>query len=162
VNTRVRRLAHGPSVLIRPLANGDVDTVLAVLHRLGDDTRRRPFYGVTLRLSEDELWQLSRVDANHHALVGYVEGDRRPAALARLVRDVRSAVVALDVAMEYRGLGVDRALADELLADARAAGITEISTRAAEHDGTAAFVWGTGDVYGISFDGGDRPLTAFG
>jgi ribosomal protein S18 acetylase RimI-like enzyme len=162
VNTRVRRLAHGPSVLIRPLANGDVDTVLAVLHRLGDDRRRRPFYGVTLRLSEDELWQLSRVDANHHALVGYVEGDRRPAALARLVRDGRSAEVALDVAMEYRGLGVDLALADELLADARAAGITEITSRATQHDAAGAFVWRARERLGISFDGGDRPLTAFG
>jgi ribosomal protein S18 acetylase RimI-like enzyme len=140
VNTRVRRLAHGPSLLIRPLANGDVDTVLAVLHRLGDETRRRPFYGVTLRLSEDELWQLSRVDANHHALVGYVEGDRQPAALARLVRDGRSAEVALDVAMEYRGLGVDVALADELLADARAAGITEITLPATAVDPAGALL----------------------
>jgi ribosomal protein S18 acetylase RimI-like enzyme len=148
----VRQLAHGPSVLIRPLANGDVDTVLAVLHRLGDDTRRRPFYGVTLRLSEDELWHLSRVDANHHALVGYVEGDRRPAALARLVRDGRSAVVALDVAVEYRGLGVDLALADELLADARAAGITEITSRASERDAVGAFVWRARGPLDVTFD----------
>lgn len=47
--------------------------------------------------------------------------------MARLVRDGRSAEVAFEVADEYQQLGIGSALTAELIADARAAGITEIT-----------------------------------
>jgi ribosomal protein S18 acetylase RimI-like enzyme len=67
------------------------------------------------------------VDATHHALVAYVEGDPRPVAIARLVRDGGSAEIAFAVADEYQQRGIGSALAGELVTDARAAGITEIT-----------------------------------
>src|SRR5262245_51119558 len=110
MNTRVLQLKHGPTILVRPLQNGDVDTVLAVFHRLGDAARRRRFNGPKARLTEDELWQLARIDANHHALVAYVEGDRRPVAIARLVRSGGEAEIAFEVANEYQQRGIGSAL----------------------------------------------------
>ena len=73
------------------------------------------------------LWALARVDATHHALVAYVEGDADPVAIARLVRDGQAAEIAFEVANDYEQRGIGTALAEELLADARAAGITEIT-----------------------------------
>jgi ribosomal protein S18 acetylase RimI-like enzyme len=114
-------------MLVRPLRNGDIDTVLAVFHRLSDESRRGRFNGVKARLTEEELWCLARVDATHHALVAFVEGDADPVAIARLVRDGQAAEIAFEVANDYQQRGIGTALTEELLADARAAGITEIT-----------------------------------
>ena len=112
---------------MRPLRDGDADTVLAVFHRLSEESRRKRFNGPKARLTEEELWHLARVDATHHALVAYVEGDPDPVAIARLVRDGQSAEIAFEVANDYQQRGIATALTEELLADARAAGITEIT-----------------------------------
>ena len=55
------------------------------------------------------------------------KGDPQPVAIARFVRHDRSAEVAFAVADEYQQRGVGSALAAELIADARAAGVTEIT-----------------------------------
>ena len=79
------------------------------------------------------------VDRTHHALVAYVEGDPQPIAIARLVRDGHdSAEIAFAVADEYQHRGVGSALAGELVADARAAGITEITALASSDNPAAA------------------------
>ena len=127
MNTRILKPKHGPTVLVRPLRNGDIDAVLAVFDRLSERSRRRRFNGVKARLTEEELWALARVDATHHALVAYVEGDPDPVAIARLVRDGQSAEIAFEVANDYQQRGIGTALTEELLGDARAAGITEIT-----------------------------------
>jgi ribosomal protein S18 acetylase RimI-like enzyme len=114
-------------MLVRPLRNGDVDTVLAVFHRLGEQSRRRRFNGPKARLTEAELGQLATVDTTHHALVAYLEGDPDPVAIARLVRDGRSAEIAFAVADQHQQRGIGSALTAELIADARAAGISEIN-----------------------------------
>jgi GNAT superfamily N-acetyltransferase len=113
-------------VSIRPLRNGDKETVSDVFDRLGDGSRRHRFGGSKPRLSELELAALARVDAEHHVLVAYVDGDRAPAGLARLVRQGRTAEVAFEVADEYQGRRIGSALARVLAADARAAGIVEL------------------------------------
>ena len=127
MNTRILKPKHGPTMLVRPLRDGDIDTVLAVFHRLSDRSRRRRFNGAKARLTEQELWALARVDATHHALVAYVEGDPDAVAIARLVRTGQAAEIAFEVANDYQQRGIGTALAEELLADARAAGITEIT-----------------------------------
>ena len=113
-------------VSIRPLRNGDTETVAAVFARLGHDSRRQRFGGPKPRLSEPELAALARVDGEHHVLVAYVDGDRRPAGLARLVRQGRAAEVAFEIADEHQGRKIGSALMRVLAADARAAGIVEL------------------------------------
>ena len=154
MNTRVLEPRHGPTILVRPLRNGDVDTVLAVFHRLGEQSRRRRFNGPKARLTEDELFQMSVVDSTHHVLVGYVEGDPEPVAIARLVRDGRSAEIAFEVANAYQQRGIGSALTEELLADARAAGITEVTALVSSDNPAAlALLRRTLDALEISLDG---------
>ena len=132
MQTRTIKLRHGPRIVVRPLERGDVATVQAVFARLGDASRRARFNGPKPRLSGAELEHLTRIDASHHALVAHVEGDPLPAAIARLVRTGReTAELAFAVADCYQNRGIGSALADELLADARAAGITVVTALAA-------------------------------
>jgi len=132
MNTRMLKPRHGPRLLVRPLDRGDVDTVRAVFARLGEASRRARFSGQKPCFSAAELEQLARIDASHHALVAHVEGDSQPAAIARLVRTGRdTAELAFAVADCYQHRGIGSALAGELLADARAAGITVVTALAA-------------------------------
>ena len=112
-------------IIIRPLRDGDTATVEAVFARLGDGSRRRRFGGAKPRLSDSELALLARADRDRHVLVAYLDGDRRPAGIARLVRQGQAAEVAFEVADECQGRGIGTALARSLAADARAAGIAE-------------------------------------
>ena len=127
MHARVLHLKHGPTIHVRTLRNGDVDTVIAMFNRLSEEARRKRFNGPKARLTEDELWQLATADATHHALVAYVEGDREPVAIARLVRDGDTAEIAFEVACDYRRRGIGSALAAELVSDARAVGVVEIT-----------------------------------
>lgn len=110
-------------VTIRPLRDGDTATVAALFERLGPSSRARRFGGAKPRLSDAELRALARVDATHHVLVAYVDGDAEPAGLAQLVRNGNTAEVACAVADAHQGRGVGTVLTRELAADARAAGI---------------------------------------
>ena len=111
---------------IRPLVNGDTNTIAALLARLGARSREKRFCGAKPRLSDIELHALARVDGDRHVLVGYVDGDSEPAAIARLVRDGTQAEVAFAVADVYQGRGFGSSLGRVLAADARAAGIREL------------------------------------
>src|SRR3954468_14836937 len=137
MHTRVLTPKHGPDLLVRPLRRGDVRTVMAVFERLGEASRRARFNGPKPCLRASELRPLAAIDANHHALVAYVEGVPGPVAIARLVRDGDSAEIAFAVADEYQHRGIGSALAGELVADARAAGITEITARASSDNPAA-------------------------
>lgn len=112
---------------IRPLRDGDTDTVSALFARLSDRSRERRFCGAKPRLSDVELRNLARVDRNSHVLVAYVDGDPAPVGIARLVRDGSSAEIAFAVADDHQGRGAGSTLANELAADARAAGITQLT-----------------------------------
>jgi GNAT superfamily N-acetyltransferase len=124
-------------ILIRPLRDGDTTTVLAVFARLGAESRRRRFGAAKTHLSQPELALLARVDARHHVLVAYADGEPRPAGLARLVRDGDAAEVAFEVADEQHGRGVGSALARALADDARAAGIAELHATVAGYNAPA-------------------------
>ena len=127
MHTRVVRVRSGPELIVRPLRRGDTATVQAVFDRLGDASRLARFNGHKPRLGEQELRWLAAVDATHHALVAYVDGDPDPLAMARLVRSGASAEIAFEVADAYQGRGIGSALAQELVADACAAGILEVT-----------------------------------
>jgi len=126
MHTRVLKPKHGPTLTVRPLRRGDVGTVCAMFGRLGERSRRTRFHGPKPRLTDMELERLAQVDANHHVLLAYVAGDPRPVALARLVRNGGSAEIAFEVADEYQQQGIGSTLTAELLADARAAGISQV------------------------------------
>ena len=161
MHTRLVEPKQGPPLLVRPLRNGDVATVLAVFARLGPESRRQRFNGPKPCLSEVELAQLARVDSSHHALVAYVDGDQRPIAIARLARDGATAEIAFAVADEYQHRGIGSALAAELLVDARAAGITEI-TALASGDNPAALrlLRRTSNVVDVHFEGPELSIRA--
>ena len=138
MHTRVVKPKRGPEILVRPLRRGDTATVEAVFERLGEASRRARFNGAKPRLGKDELQRLAAVDAMHHALVAYVDGDLEPVAIARLVRFAGSAEIAFEVADGYQGRGIGSALICELVADAWAAGIVEV-TALVRSDNPAAF-----------------------
>ena len=146
---------------MRPLRNGDADTVAAVFDRLGERSRRARFHGPKPRLTESDLKQLASIDANRHALVAYVAGDARPVAIARLVRDGDSAEIAFEVADELQWRGIGTALTGELIADARAAGIKEITALVASDNPAAlALLRRILDALEIRFEGAELVVRA--
>lgn len=119
----------GKLVTVRVLGNGDTAAVETLFERLSPESRERRFHGAKPRLTSHELDALALVDARHHVLVAYVDGDERPAAMARVVRNVhdrRSGEIAFEVADPYHRCGLGTQLLKLLLADARAAGIVHV------------------------------------
>ena len=144
-------------ITIRPLRDGDTDTVATLFARLGSRSRERRFCGAKPRLGEAELAALSRVDAEHHVLVAYVERDPRPAGIARLVSDGRSAEIAFEVADEHQGRGIGSVLARELAADARAAGITElVATVCGDNAAVVSLLRRVAGSLHVTWQGGER------
>ncbi len=161
MHTRVLEPKRGPTLLVRPLRHGDVRTVMGVFERLGERSRRARFNGPKPCLSASELRQLASVDPARHALVAYVEGDPQPVAIARLVRDGRSAEIAFAVADEHQRRGIGSALTAELIADARAAGITEITALVASNNRAAiALIRRIANALQISFEGSELSIRA--
>ena len=112
-------------------------TVLAVYERLGERSRRSRFNGSKPTLSATEAELLATVDATRHVLVAYLDADERPVAIARLVRDGETAEIAFEVVDEHQRRGIGSALTAELLADARAAGIREVTALVASDNRAA-------------------------
>jgi ribosomal protein S18 acetylase RimI-like enzyme len=137
MHTRVLKPKHGPSILVRPLRPGDAHTVVALFERLSERSRRSRFNGPKPYLSAADRRQLALVDSTHHVLVAYLDRDPRPVAIARLVREGRSAEIAFEVADEHQQRGIGSSLTAELVADARAAGITEITALVASDNPAA-------------------------
>jgi ribosomal protein S18 acetylase RimI-like enzyme len=160
--TRLVTPRHGPTLIVRPLRDGDAATVLAVFQRLGDASRRARFNGPKPCLHEAELDELARQDDAHYALVAWVEGDPRPAAIARLARTSRgSAEIAFAVADEYQHRGIGAALAAELVSDARLAGITEITALTTPDNPAAiALVRRVGRIVDVCFEGPELSIRA--
>lgn len=111
-------------ITIRPLRRGETEVVQSVFDRLGPRSRLLRFGGAKTTLSAADLELLTRVDADHHALVAVVDGV--PIGIARLVRDDADADVAFAVVDDWQHRGVGTILADRLAADARAAGIERL------------------------------------
>jgi ribosomal protein S18 acetylase RimI-like enzyme len=145
---------------IRPLRAGDTETVAALFARLGDRSRERRFCGAKPRLSDVELASLARVDREHHVLVGYVDGDSEPVGIARLARTGASAEIAFAVADDHQSRGVGSTLATELAADARAAGITQLTaTICGDNPGMVALLRRIGSSLEATWLGREREFT---
>jgi ribosomal protein S18 acetylase RimI-like enzyme len=121
VKTRAGRLT------IRALRNGDTTPIRVVFDGLSAESRRLRFGIAKQDLSPAELEILSRADADHHVLVGTIDGIH--VGIARLARDADErtlADVAVAVLDAYQARGVGTALLRALVADAAAAGITHV------------------------------------
>jgi RimJ/RimL family protein N-acetyltransferase len=161
VHTRIVKAKHGPRLVVRPLRDGDVFTVLALFERLSERSRRARFHGAKPSLSPAELRQLARVDSTHHVLVAHVQGDPQPVAIARLVRDGRNAEIAFAVADAYQQRGIGSALTRELIADARAAGITHVTALVAgDNPAALALLRRAVEVLDIRFEGTELSVRA--
>ena len=152
---------QGPALHVRPLRHGDVRTVMSLFKRLSERSRRARFNGPKQCLSRSELRQLALVNRTRHVLVAYVEGDEQPVAIARLVRDGQAAEVAFAVADAYQQRGIGSALGAELVADARAAGITEINALVSSDNRAAvALLRRIATVLDIRVEGGALSIRA--
>jgi GNAT superfamily N-acetyltransferase len=153
--------AGGPTLRVRALRHGEARTVMRLFERLSERSRRDRFHGPKPCLKRSELRQLASIDRDRHALVAYAEGDPEPVAIARLVRDGDRAEVAFEVADDYQRRGIGSALVAELVADARAAGITEINALVARDNSAAlAIVRRVARVLAVCFDGPDLAVRA--
>jgi ribosomal protein S18 acetylase RimI-like enzyme len=144
-------------ITIRPLRNGDTAPVAALFARLGPRSRERRFGGAKPRLSDSELTALARVDGDHIVLVGYVDGDPEPVGIARLARDGSAAEVACAVADAYQRRGIGSVLAREIVADARAAGMTELyATVCGDNPPAVSLLTRCAESLHVSWRGGQR------
>jgi GNAT superfamily N-acetyltransferase len=153
-------IVHGryiDGVTIRPLRDGDTETVAAVFAALGPASRARRFGGAKPRLAAAELALLARVDAEHHALVAY-EGNV-PVGLAQLVRRGGSAEVAFAVVDGEQRRGIGSLLAGLLADDARAAGIVELTaTIRGDNPRAVSLLRRCGQLLPAAWSGGEREL----
>ncbi len=148
---------HVRGLTIRPLRNGDTETIAAVFARLGSVSRQRRFCGAKPRLSDDDLALLARVDETHHVLVAYVPGDPAPAGIARLVRIGGTGEIAFEVADTLQGRGIGSLLARELAADARAAGITQlVATVCGDNRPVVSLLGRLAQSVDVRWNGGER------
>jgi ribosomal protein S18 acetylase RimI-like enzyme len=132
-----------------------------LFEQLGEKSRRARFNGPKPCLSRSELRRLASVDATHYALVAHLEDDPRPIAIARLVRDGDEAEIAFAVADEHQSRGIGSALTAQLLADARASGITKITALVARDNSAAINVLrGVATVLAASYEGSDLFIEA--
>jgi|SRR5581483_9096089 len=153
--------ASGGTLIVRPLRHGEVRTVMGLFQRLGDRSRRARFNGAKPCLSRSDLRQLATVDDRRRALVAYVPDDPRPVAIARFVRDGERAEVAFAVADEYQRRGIGSALAAELVAEARADGVTEIEALVGrDNSAGVAVLRRVVDRLSMRFEGSDVAVRA--
>jgi ribosomal protein S18 acetylase RimI-like enzyme len=109
------------------LRHGDVRTVAGVFAGLSEQSRRYRFNGPKPCRTRSELRELATMGVDRHALVAYVDDDQRPVGIARLVRHGSSAEVAFEVVDRCQRRGIGSALIAELVADACASGVTELT-----------------------------------
>jgi ribosomal protein S18 acetylase RimI-like enzyme len=148
------------SIHIEPLRIGDARTVMAMFERLSERSRRARFNGPKPRLTFDELRQLTSVDRTRYVLVVYIDSDPDPVAIGRFVRDGRSAAIAFAVADEYQRRGIGTVVAGKLIADASAAGITEIVALVSSSNRAVALLRGVLTAIEICIDGVDFAIRA--
>lgn len=147
-------------VTIRPLQDGDVDTVRMFFEQLGQESRRLRF-GSTSMPNAGALTVLAQVDGRRHVLVAY--GERRPVGIAHLALDDdrRSGEVAVAVADDWQRAGVGSELLRLMTSDAAAAGARHIrAVVRLENRGSLSLARKVARIVGRRVDGGEVQLVA--
>ncbi len=118
-------LRDGSTVVVRPLATGDVAAIAAWFEGLGPETRHARFLGSVAMLDDRTRSQLAQVDHRDHEALTAVTPDGAVVGIARYIRLPQSstAEVAVAVADHWRGRGIATLLLQQIAARARAAGI---------------------------------------
>lgn len=158
-----RRLTSddGRAVVARPLRHGDVRTVAGIFDRLGERSRRYRFNGPKPCLSRSELRQLATVNTDRQALVAYADDSPAPIGIARFVRSGSSAEIAFAVVDAYQRRGIGSALVSALVADARAAGISEMTALvSAGNTAALALLRGVANALSVSYEGSELAVRA--
>jgi len=164
MHTTAVRLKKLGWVRIRPLRNGDTQTVARLFDRLSSESRARRFNAARPRLTERELEALARVGGRSHSVVAWVDGDPEPAGFAQIVRDTREwthGEISFAVADTYHRRGIGSALVSRLAADARAAGITHLTaTIQSSNRAAIVLVKRVGRPVDVRIESGETSLVA--
>ena len=122
-------LRDGSTVVVRPLATGDVGAIAAWFEGLGPETRHARFLGSVAMLDDRTRSQLAQVDHRDHEALTAVTPDGAVVGIARYIRLQQSstAEVAVAVADHWRGRGIASLLLQQIAARARAAGIDRLT-----------------------------------
>ena len=114
---------------IRPLVATDRDRLADAFSHLSEETRRRRFAGLASRLSERDLDRLTKTDHHDKEAIAALAPNGQIVGVARYIAlpdDSGAAEVAIAVDDEWQGRGIGRRLMSELVARARAEGITRL------------------------------------
>ena len=122
-------LRDGSTVVVRPLATGDVAAIAAWFEGLGPETRHARFLGGVTMLDDRTRSRLAQVDHRDHEALTAVTADGAVVGIARYIRLQQSstAEVAVAVADHWRGRGIASLLLQQIAARARAAGIDRLT-----------------------------------
>ena len=148
---------HIDGITIRPLRHGDTTTVATLFARLGARSREQRFCGAKPRIAAHEPGHTRRrgvaVDEGDEHVVVAVDAGQG----LELVRSGRSAEIAFEVADAHQGRGIGSLLAQELAADARAAGITElVATVCGDNQAIVSLLRRVADSLHVSWQGRER------
>jgi GNAT superfamily N-acetyltransferase len=121
-------LPRGAAIGVRPIHPEDKQLLVEALRRLSEVSSYFRFHRIVRDLSDDELAYLTELDQVDHAAWGavlQVDGEERPAGIARYVRlaDPEEAEAAVTVLDEYQGLGIGSFLLEVLARTAMRNGI---------------------------------------
>jgi len=125
-------LADGRVVSLQPITAAAKPLIVAAMGKLSPLSSRRRFFTPRIRLSEDELVQLTDNDGVRHYAVGAcrraVDGTLEGLGIAHYVRDEdpRTAEIAITVIDDFQGIGLGKALLARLAAAAFAHGIDRL------------------------------------
>ena len=130
-DTYEEKLPDGTTVLVRPINRGDVEREKAFVEGLSTEARHFRFLGGIGHLSESQLLRFCDIDLKHEmAFVAVVQakGGDTQVGVARYVADPqnREAEIAITVADQFAGKGLDKLLLDHLVQYARSFGVKRL------------------------------------